>query len=33
MAYGSNGVLQYANQEERLTLEGCKRLIENCVIC
>ncbi|HAK79204.1 MAG TPA: Tn3 family transposase [Runella sp.] len=33
VTYGNNGVLQYANQEELLTLQGCKRLIENCVIC
>ncbi len=33
VAYGNNGVLQYANQEELLTLEGCKRLITNAIIC
>jgi hypothetical protein len=33
VAYGNNGVLQYANQEELLTLDGSKRLIENCVTC
>jgi TnpA family transposase len=33
VSYGNNGVLQYANQEELLTMEGCKRLIENSVIC
>ena len=33
VTYGNNGVLQYANQEELLTLEGCKRLITNSIIC
>lgn len=33
VSYGNNGVLQYANQEELLTMQGCKRLIENSVIC
>ncbi|GAB4038314.1 Tn3 family transposase [Spirosoma gilvum] len=33
VSYGNNGVLQYANQEELLTMQGCKRLIENAVIC
>ena len=33
VAYGNNGVLQYANQEELQTMEGCKRLITNAIIC
>ena len=33
VAYGNNGVLQYANQEELQTMEGCKRLITNSIIC
>lgn len=33
VAFGNNGVLQYANQEELLTMQGCKRLIANAVIC
>lgn len=33
VAYGSNGVLQYTNQEELQTMEGCKRLITNAIIC
>ena len=33
VAYGNNGVLQYANQEELQTMEGCKRLITNVIIC
>jgi TnpA family transposase len=31
ICYGNHGVLQYANHEELLTLQGCKRLIENIV--
>jgi TnpA family transposase len=33
VAYGNNGVLNYANQEELQTMEGCKRLITNSIIC
>lgn len=33
VCYGNNGVLSFADQEELLTLQGCKRLIENSVIC
>src|SRR5690242_8741320 len=33
ICYGNNGVLQYANHEELLTMQGCTRLIENAVIC
>lgn len=33
ICYGNHGMLQYANHEELLTLQGCKRLIENAVIC
>ena len=33
VTYGNNGVLQYANQEKLQTLEGCKRLIINSIIC
>lgn len=33
VSYGNNGVLLYANQEELLIMQGCKRLIENAVIC
>ena len=33
VSYGNSGVLHYANQEELLTMQGCKRLIENSVIC
>ena len=31
--YGNNQEFQYATKEEQLIVEGCKRLIENAVIC
>jgi TnpA family transposase len=33
VCYGNDGVLQFANKEELLVLEGCKRLLENVIIC
>ena len=31
--YGNNGEIQYANKEEQRLTNGCKRLIQNSIIC
>ena len=33
ISFGNTGQIIYANKEELLVMEGCKRLLENIVIC